>query len=85
MKTAHFYNTCVNTTAIWSEGFRPLLNLITNYGGWSVTGNYNPNVSIATRIARAAVDLDVGSLIDVKTYTDPYNSSNTILLVRCLL
>ncbi|KAK3741156.1 hypothetical protein QZH41_011819, partial [Actinostola sp. cb2023] len=79
MKTARFYNSCMNTTAF--QGLQPIINLIAEYGGCSVSDNYNPNVSIATRIGRAARELNVNSLVGVQSITDRYNSSTTILLL----
>jgi len=73
----------MNTTAF--QGLQPIINLIAEYGGCSVSKNYNPNVSIATRIGRAARELNVNSLVGVQSITDRYNSSTTILLVNTIL
>ncbi|KXJ13722.1 neprilysin [Exaiptasia diaphana] len=82
MKTARFYKSCTNTTAIESSGIQPLIKLIDDYGGWSIFNNTDFSVSIETRIAKAARELGVDSLISARAITDEYNSSNTILSMQ---
>ncbi|KXJ06701.1 Neprilysin [Exaiptasia diaphana] len=80
MKTARFYKSCKNTTAIESSGIQPLIKLIEDYGGWSIFNNTDSSISIESRIGKAARELDVDSLIVSRVTTDFYNSSNKILM-----
>jgi hypothetical protein len=71
----------MNTTAIDSYGLQPLKDLIKEYGGWSVSSNYNSSVTTATRIGKFARELNVDTLFGAGSTIDPYDSNKTILQV----
>ena len=75
----------MDTAAIEAQSFEPLKQLIADYGGWSISGNYNASMSIATRIGKAARELNVNSLFGVTSTIDRFSSSKTILQVTKLI
>ncbi|XP_031569776.1 endothelin-converting enzyme 1-like [Actinia tenebrosa] len=80
MKMVRMYYSCLNTTAIDALGLQPLKDLIEEYGGWSISQNYNPKVTLAQRIGRAARELNIDSLfgMDVR----PLNSDVNVLMLK---
>ena len=85
MKTVKFFNVCSDMTAVEAEGDTPLKKLIKDMGGWNVTGNMKPlvSLSITQRIGRVSSELFIKPFIDVKVFIDPHNSSKHILQVSC--
>jgi predicted metalloendopeptidase len=82
MKTVRFYNSCLNITAADDLGLQPLKDLIKEYGGWSISSNYNSSVTITTRIGKGIRELDVGAFFGVRPDVDMFDSSKTILQVN---
>ena len=83
MKTAKFYNICIDAAAVEVRGDGPLKKLIDNIGGWNVTGNMKPlsAMSITQRIGKVASELFTKPFIDVKVFFDPHDSNKHILQV----
>ena len=80
-KTAKIYSSCMNKTAINNRGIAPLINLIEQYGGWSVTGNGTNSWQVQTFMGKILGDLNVGTLLSASVETDFMDSSQHILKV----
>ena len=81
VKTAKIYDTCVDTAAIERRGISPLQNLITQYGGWTVTGNGTNSWTVAEKMGAVLRDLDVQTLFSVSVAIDLQDSSRHVLSV----
>ena len=81
MKTAKIYDSCIDTAAIEHRGISPLANLITQYGGWTVTGTGLNSWTVKEKMGKVLRDLNVQTLLSVSVLTDPMDSSQHILSV----
>ncbi|XP_031569781.1 endothelin-converting enzyme 1-like isoform X2 [Actinia tenebrosa] len=84
MKMVRVYDSCMNTTAVDALGLQPLKDLIEEYGGWSISQNYNPNVTVAQRIGRAARELNIDSLFGMDVRPFFLNSDVNVLMLKGL-
>jgi len=85
VKTAKIYDTCVGTAAIELRGISPLENLITQYGGWTVTGGRtNSSWTVAETMGAVVRDLNVQTLLSISVGTNPLDSSQHILSVSII-
>ncbi|XP_031569787.1 EEF1AKMT4-ECE2 readthrough transcript protein-like [Actinia tenebrosa] len=82
MKMVRVYDSCMNTTAIDVLGLQPLKDLIEEYGGWSISQNYNPDVTVAQRIGRAARGLNIDSLFGLDVQPNPFDSDMNVLMLK---
>ncbi|XP_031569786.1 endothelin-converting enzyme 2-like isoform X2 [Actinia tenebrosa] len=82
MKMVRVYDSCMNTNAIDALGLQPLKDLIEEYGGWSISHNYNPNVTVAQRIGRAARELNIDSLFGMDVRPNLVNSDINVLMLK---
>ncbi|KAJ7373661.1 hypothetical protein OS493_011270 [Desmophyllum pertusum] len=81
VKTAKVYDSCIDTAAIEHRGISPLANLITQYGGWSVTGSGLNSWTVKEKMGKVLRDLNVQTLLSVSVVTDPMDSSQHILSI----
>ena len=83
MKTAKFFNACVDAVAVEAQGDGPMKKLIEKMGGWFVTGNMTPlsSMSIMQRIGKVKSELLVGAFVQVTVSIDPHDSSKHIMRV----
>ena len=81
MKTAKIYDSCIDTAAIEQRGISPLEKLITQYGGWTVSGNGTNSWTVEEKMGRVLRDLNVQTLLSATVATDLQDSSKHILQV----
>ncbi|XP_078346187.1 endothelin-converting enzyme 1-like isoform X2 [Oculina patagonica] len=81
VKTAKIYDSCIDTAAIEQRGTSPLQKLISQYGGWTVTGGATNSWTVEEKMGRVLKDLNVQSLLSVTVGTDPQESTKHILSI----
>ena len=83
MKTAKFYNACVDATRVEAQGDGSMKKLIEEMGGWFVTGNVTPlsSMSIIQRIGKVQSELLARAFVQVTVFVDPHDSSRHIMQV----
>lgn len=83
MKTAKFYNVCVDAAGVEAQGEGSLKKLIEKMGGWFVTGNVTPlsTMSIIQRIGKVQSELLARAFVQVAVFVDPHDSSRHIMQV----
>ena len=84
MKTVKFYNICLDEATVEARGDSPLLKLISDMGGWNVTGNMTSlsSMSITQRLGKVSSELLSKPFIDIRVFIDPHDSNKHILQVR---
>ena len=89
MKTAKFYNACVDAAGVEAQGDGPMKKLIEKMGGWFVTDNVTPlsSMNIIQRIGKVKSELLVGAFVQVTVSVDLHDSSKHIMRVSfsCLI
>ena len=82
MKTARFYNSCVDEVAVNSQGDHLLKELIKKYGGWDVLGSITNNTRDPMElVANLTRNLGVKPLISVNVVVAFHDSSSHIVQV----
>lgn len=81
MKTAKFYNVCVDAARVEAQGDGSMKKLIEEMGGWFVTGNVTPlsSMSIIQRIGKVQSELLAKAFVQVTVFADPHDSSRHIM------
>ncbi|KAG7172750.1 Endothelin-converting enzyme-like [Homarus americanus] len=80
-KARVFYRSCMDANkTIEKLGSKPILKLIEDMGGWSITGNWSDeNYSLEDDVIRSKIDFNSGALFSWGVAEDDKNSSSHIL------
>ncbi|XP_031553864.1 neprilysin-like [Actinia tenebrosa] len=79
MKTARFYNSCIDADAVEATGDAPLKTLIRELGGWHVNGNVSDE-DILLRIAKINQVVPKKPLFNVKVRVNPQRSDTHVVM-----